>query len=366
MICLDGCGPEYLRLAKASFIMDTGKSGCYVEGKSIIPSVTNVNAVSILTGKFPEEHGITTNYYFDRETGQEVYMESPSFIKTKTLLELGMSKGFKTALITSKEKLRSLLNRGVAVSFSAEKPLPWLTKTIGPPPSIYSIEVDIWLIKALKELIYREDPTIIFTMTTDYAMHKYAPEEKESKIHINGIDEILREIMETLEARGDEVLLCITADHGMSKKDKAINLELTLKTNGIISRMNTIIADRYIVHHSNLGGAAYIYLKNLGDAARSLEILKATEGVEFALPLDEASRLYHLDKMRIGDFFVLAKKDYVFGHIEEEIEEVMVRSHGSLHEGKIPIIVNASKSEFKIELCENKDVANIVKDWFSI
>lgn len=93
LVCLDDCGPDYLRLSRAPFLKRLGAEGCFVEGYSMIPSVTNVNVVSILTGKYPKEHGITTNYYYEPEMGREVYMESPEFIKTCTLLEWGMGRG---------------------------------------------------------------------------------------------------------------------------------------------------------------------------------------------------------------------------------------------------------------------------------
>jgi phosphonoacetate hydrolase len=346
------------------FLKRVGDEGCYLEVESMIPSVTNVNAVSLLTGAYPEVHGITTNHYFDRETGQEVFMESPDFIKAHTILETGASMGLKTALLTSKEKLRSLLHRGAATSFSSEQPPSWLTKRIGPPPSIYSVDIDMWLMKALREVILTDDINFVYVMTTDYAMHKYAPEDRESQRHMEGIDAELRETMELLKARGDEVLLCVTADHGMSAKNYAVNLEQVLATEGIPSRMNTIIADRYVVHHRNLGGAAYIYLKNAEDTGKCLEVLNDVKGVESALPLDEASKRYHLDKTRIGDILVLGTQNTVFGLTEHAITEVSLRSHGSLYERRVPLIINQPKSALGTSLRENKDVASAVMTWY--
>lgn len=364
IVCLDGCGPAYLHSSGASFLKRVGDEGCYLEVASMIPSVTNVNAVSLLTGAYPEVHGITTNYYFDRETGREVFMESPDFIKTRTLLETGASMGLKTALLTSKEKLRSLLHRGAATSFSSEQPPSWLTKRIGSPPSIYSVDVDLWLMKALREVICRDDIDLVFVMTTDYTMHKYAPEDRESQRHMEGIDAELRETMELLEESGDEVLFCVTADHGMSAKDYAVNLEQVLAAEGIHSRMNTIIADRYVVHHRNLGGSTYIYLKNAEDTGKCLAVLKDVKGVESALPLDEASKRYHLDKTRIGDILVLGTQNTVFGLTEHTITEVSLRSHGSLHERRVPLIINQPKSSLGTPLRENKDVASAVMTWY--
>jgi len=365
IVCLDGCGPAYIRSSNVPSIRKLGAEGRYVNGDSMIPSVTNVNAVSILTGRYPEEHGITTNYYLERGTGREVYMESPDFIKARTLLEEGVNLGLRTALLTSKDKLRLLLGRGAAASFSAERPPSSLVKVLGPPPPIYSVDVDIWLMKALREVMLKDDLTLVYVMTTDYAMHKYAPREGESKRHLQGIDEALGQTIEDLEKRGDEVLVCVTADHGMSKKEKAVNLQLTLERHGIASRLNTIIADRYVAHHRNLGGAVYIYLENPDDSARCLKVLQEAEGVEAALTRDQASKLYHLDKDRIGDFLVLAEEEYVFGLLEQEVTEASLRSHGSLHEAQVPILVNRPESELRGPLRENKDLASLVLEWLT-
>ncbi len=331
----------------------------------MIPSVTNVNNVSIVTGKYPRDHGITSNYYYDSETEKEIYMESPEFIKVSSILEQCMKKGLKTALITSKEKLRILLSNGAIISFSAEKPADWVTRAIGQPPSIYSIDVNIWLFKALQETIRIQDPSIILAVTTDYAMHKFEPRHRESKRHMRGVDRSLQMILEELEKKGFEALVCITADHGMSEKKRGINLELTLKRHKIHSKMNPIITDRYVVHHRNLGGAVYMYLKNPNDTAESTEILRKTEGVEAVLTRNQAKKIFHLDETRIGDLMVLGKKKYVFGLLPNEINEVSLRSHGSLHERKVPIITNFSKSELRRPIKENKDLAPLIKDWIS-
>ena len=126
LICIDGCGLDYLE--EVTFF---SKRGCFFEGNSMVPSVTNVNNVSILTGKYPDEHGITSNYYYDRETGKEVYMESPKFIRAKTLLERATENGLKAALLTSKDKLRTLVGRRAKISFSAEIPEKWVVKKLG-------------------------------------------------------------------------------------------------------------------------------------------------------------------------------------------------------------------------------------------
>ena len=51
-----------------------GKNGFFKVGRSTMPSVTNVNNVSLVTASYPEVHGICSNYRLVRETGEEVYM----------------------------------------------------------------------------------------------------------------------------------------------------------------------------------------------------------------------------------------------------------------------------------------------------
>lgn len=361
VVCVDGLGPEYVGSPPPRI----AAGGYSAIARSMVPSVTNVNNVSILTGEYPDRHGITSNYFFDRRTGREVYMESPEFIRTESVLEWARNRGYKTALITSKDKLRLLLSRGAVISFSAERPPGWLKRELGAPPSIYSVDVDIWLMRASVETAAAEKPDLVYIATTDYAMHMYGPRDSEARRHAEGIWRGISDLMEVYETMGRELLLCVTADHGMSRKSRAVNLELVLREHGIDSRMNTIIADRYVRHHSNLGGAVYIYLERGEDLWRALEILEDTEGVEAALTGRQASRLFHLDEERIGDLLVLGEREYVFGPVDEEVKEVSMRSHGSLHEAYVPIMINRPIPEASDMPRENKDLARIVMSWLA-
>lgn len=363
ILCLDGCGPDYLSLSNMPFLRSIAREGLFVEGGSMIPSVSNVNHVSILTGKYPREHGVTGNYYVEDGTWREVYMESPRFIKVSSLLEEAGGLGLRTLLLTSKDKLRSLLSRGASTSFSAEKPPPWARRVFGPPPSVYSMDIDLWLMKMFKEVMLRRKLDLAYVSTTDYVMHKYGPGEGESKRYLEEVDGVLADLTETLEGKGEEVLLCVTADHGMNEKRRAVNLELILRRLGVDSKMNPIIKDLYVEHHQNLGGSAYIYLRRKEDLRKALQAIMEAEGVEAASTRKQASALYHLDESRIGDLLVLGGKSYVFGSVGEDVKEVSVRSHGSLHEGRVPIIVNIPRSELHETLKENKDMAPLVLNW---
>ena len=108
VICLDGCGPEYLAATATPNLDTLAGCGWRVDGQAAVPTVTNVNNVSIVTGVFPETHGITSNYYLDRELGEGVYMESADYLLAPTIFERLARRGLSSALLTAKDKLRTL------------------------------------------------------------------------------------------------------------------------------------------------------------------------------------------------------------------------------------------------------------------
>ena len=361
IICLDGCDPEYLRQGIIPNIRRLGSEGFFTEsGQAMVPTVTNVNNVSMITGKYPEEHGITSNCYYDQARGTEVYMESPDSITATTIFEELAQMGKKCALLSVKDKLCSLLNKGPQIVLSAESPPEWIVKEIGQPPTIYSIEVNSWLLKALQMVLKKHNPDFIYMGTTDYVGHKYAPDDEEARKHMAFVDDEIGLLSDYLNGN----LLCISADHGMLGKSKAVNLKAALEIAGIDSWVIPTVKDKYVVHHSNLSGSAYVYLTGSNPHGEALDILNSVEGVERTLPATEAAQEYHLPLCRVGDYLVLGEEDTVFGEVSEDIvSDVKIRSHGSLHERAIPLIVHGDGIEVKW-LTENKDLAKVVLDYF--
>jgi len=309
------------------------QTGISTTCKSMVPTVTNVNNASILTGEFPTEHGITGNYHYDKSSQSEIYMDSVSLLKCNTLLQEASNKGFRTLLLTVKDKLRRLLNRGATTSFSVENPSPWILKEIGKPPSIYSANSSTWLLDATLKTLEKKPYDIIYVSTTDYIPHKYEPKCTESTEYMEKIDEKIG----LLADRG--VILGVTADHGMNNKRAKVDLQKLLSEHGIKTRMVPIIKDEYVEHHQNLGGSVYIYLER--DLEKALMILQDAEAVEAVHTKKETEKTYVLPPDRIGDLFVVGNKDAVFGSVDKGLyADVNVRSHGSLHERDVPLIMN--------------------------
>jgi len=126
VICVDGCAQAYLDAAIAAGCMPNLErllaqgfgglcTGC-------LPSYTNVNNSAIVTGTPPSVHGISGNFFLDPETGNEVMMNSPEFLRVSTIFPAAEAAGRRIAVLTSKDKLRTILSHELErpIAFSAE------------------------------------------------------------------------------------------------------------------------------------------------------------------------------------------------------------------------------------------------------
>ena len=363
IITIDGLDPQYLAVCDAPNMRELGRRGFHKTGRCMMPSVTNVNNVSIVTGEYPSEHGISSNYRLVRETGEGIYMESGDYILSETFFQRARRLGARTILSTSKDKLRTLLSDGADLAISSERAPDWAVESVGPPPPIYSLEVNGWTIRAANHAMKLQLADIVYISTTDFAMHTYAPDEPESQQHIKILDDAIGELVES----HSDVTLFITADHGMSPKSRMIDLSGVLEREGIRAESVPIIKDRYVVHHNNLGGCMFIYFEGgLSDRTdEAVQILTNTDGVERVYTRQEAADELRLNYDRIGDLVVTADAETVFG--PSEIGDSWndtgagrgLRSHASAHERDIPIIgYNGYFDGFDFN--ENRDLGHYV------
>src|SRR4030081_1436016 len=81
VICADGCDPAYLEAGVHADVLPTMAgfrgTGFYALPEALIPSFTNPNNLSIVTGAPPAVHGISGNFFLDRDSGREIMMTDP-------------------------------------------------------------------------------------------------------------------------------------------------------------------------------------------------------------------------------------------------------------------------------------------------
>ena len=161
----------------APFLARLQHTGTVLDADCVIPSFTNPNNLSIVTGVPPAVHGICGNYFYDRDAGAEVMMNDPKYLRCGTLLAAFADAGAKVAVVTAKDKLRTLLGHKLkGTCFSAEKADAATVALVGMPvPSVYSAELSEFVFAAGVKLMERDRPDLMYLSTTDYVQHKSAP-----------------------------------------------------------------------------------------------------------------------------------------------------------------------------------------------
>ena len=333
---IDGFGCDYLDSGAAPFLSELfSKGGRAVS--ALWPTVTNVNNAAIACAAPPAVTGITGNSILDPESGKDRYMDRAQMLNTPTLLQTWSAQGRRTCLLSVKGKTGRLLGAGVDYIVSTEVVPPEIASAIGAPPSIYTIEVNAWLVRCLEWLLAnRPDLDTFYVHTTDYPMHMWAPGEAGSQEHLRQLDTAIRTVVERL---GDAEVF-ITADHGMNAKTRALDLGRILTGRGITGAMAlSIEKDGIVGHHRDLGGGAWVWTGD-ADRDRAAEILASLDGVEEVIPRAEAAVRFVLAPSRMGDFAVLADRRSVFGDLTTETEDLPpgYRSHGSIYESDVPLV----------------------------
>ena len=336
---IDGFDIDYYYGSEMPVMKHMARQGFFKTGSCIFPSLTNANNISIACGSWPDQHGVTTNCYFDKLSGQARFLEDASFLKTPTLFERAARAGIGSALLTCKSKTTKILGQDATLAIAAEEPPEDICQRYGPPPPMYSAEINYWLMDIALDLVEtRPDLKLIYVHTTDYPMHMWPPEAPESQTHMRTIDTYLGRF----HNRAPDFAMAVTADHGMNAKKRCWDLAKACRNRDMPLRFAVSpVADRLLKHHGGFGGVAYVYLNAPADQTRAVETLLGLEGVEAVLDNATAARRFSLAAARIGDLVVLPDRDTVFGDLPEEsaILPPGYRSHGSLYEMEIPLLV---------------------------
>ncbi|MCE2494436.1 MAG: alkaline phosphatase family protein, partial [Alphaproteobacteria bacterium] len=203
--------------------------------------------------------------------------------------------------------------------------------------------------------LMKERPVdIAYLTTTDFAMHMNAPDHPDAIRHMAILDDAIGR----LAANHPDASILVTADHGMNAKSEMVDLKAVLSARGIESNPVAIIKDRYVLHHSNLGGCMYVYL-DPANVSEAMEVLRETPGVDDALTREESAARFDLSPELIGDIVVTADPHVVFGDADEVSLPDGLRSHGSVHERDVPIVgYNGDFDGF--EFRENRDAGRYV------
>jgi len=360
VVCLDGWADEYLDAAfvrnRMPHLQTISVQGYRGLARGALPSFTNVNNASIVTGVAPAQHGISGNFFLDPELGAEVMMNSGHYLRVETILVAAARAGRRVAMVTAKEKLRDLLAHGLkGIAFSAEKASEAVENTHGiarveelvgkRTPGIYTPEASLFVLQAGAALISQGKADFIYLSLTDYVQHKYSPGQSQALDFCAAVDREIGQLVETGAVIG------LTADHGMNSKQTAagepnvIYLQSELETQfGPGFKVILPITDPYVIHHGALGSFAMIYLPDKTFSQGVESWLGQRHGITEIYDRPSAALKLELPADRIGDLVVMAGRDVVIGRTESDHDlkalDAGLRSHGGRYEEMVPFLVS--------------------------
>lgn len=371
VVCIDGSEPDYIEQAIAGghmpYLEKALEKGADLRAHCVVPSFTNPNNLSIVTGQPPAVHGISGNFFLDPDTGEEVMMNDPKFLRVDTIFKAFHDAGAKVCVITAKDKLRRLLGHGLdftsgrAISFSSEKAdettmaengIDNAQAMVGREiPSVYSAELSEFIFDAGVKLMDKMRPDLMYLSTTDYIQHKHAPGTPVANAFYAMMDSYFAQ----LDALG--ATLALTADHGMNAKFNADGEPDVIFLQEVLddmlgaekARVILPITDPYVVHHGALGSFATVYLKGEDKPSDVADKLQDIDGISKVYTRAEGCSVFGLPEDRLGDLIVVSEKSKVLGtsadrHDLSQLKEPL-RSHGGVTEQTVPLIVTKSLQE---------------------
>ncbi len=353
IICVDGCDPRYVDRGIADGVFrcigSFGQEGYLGTAEAVVPTFTNPNNVSIVTGAPPAIHGISGNYYLDRESRHEIMMTDENLMRSETILALMARAGVRTAAITAKDKLRKLLGRNLdGICFSSECADRETEALVGRArPDMYSADLSLFVLDAGIALLDRGAATLLYLSLSDYIQHAHAPGAPEADAFNRALDDRVRRFVEMGAVVG------LVADHGMNDKakpDGAPNVifledELNSRFGDGSVRVICPITDPFVRHHGALGSFVRGYARNAADIRPMMAASAALPKVALVLDGADAARRFELPLDREADFVALGDDNTAIGasRAEHDLSGLAghrLRSHGGLGEQPVPFILS--------------------------
>jgi len=362
VIVVDGFDPAYLEHGFANGTLPTLKSfqqhGFVGIADCSMPSTTNTNNTSIVTGVPPAVHGINGNYYLDPETGQEIMITDATRLRCGTILGALSRAGVKTAVVTAKDKLLKVLAYKMSgINFSSEfahaanlanNGIENVEELVGrPQPDQYSADLSLFVFDAGVKLLASVRPDLMYLSTSDYVQHKHAPGEPEADAYHHAVDTSIAKLI----ALGATV--AVTADHGMNDKSTAdgtpnviyLEDELNSRFGAGAVRVICPIADPFVRHHGALGSFVRVHLRKPGNIWAMMAFTRTLPGIELVLDKQQVCGQFDLPLDREGDFAAFSDRNTVVGarredHDLSQLAGHRLRSHGGLGEQKVPFLLS--------------------------
>lgn len=286
VISFDAVSEEDLEfLSKQPNFSKLIKNGALIKNiESVYPSLTYPAHATIVTGKYPKNHGVINNTVLDFKNDNPDWYWYRKYIKGDTIFDLAEKSGMKTCSILWPVTARSKITYNMPEIFCTKRYDNQILKSALAGSKIYQVNMnkrfgylrqgmeepylDNFATEVAKKTIRELKPNLILLhlIDSDSQKHKYGIENKKVIESLKRHDERLGEIIESLKLAGiyEDSTIIALGDHSQINVNNVIKLNSILMKNDLIN-VNGNKIKSYKAIAKSCDGSSYIYLKNKND-----------------------------------------------------------------------------------------------------
>jgi predicted AlkP superfamily pyrophosphatase or phosphodiesterase len=297
----------------------------------VFPAVTMSAQASMLTGKWPSEHGVVGNTWFWRELG-----EVRNWVQSNSLLHgEALYRGVPTA------KMFWWFNQGSGCEFSVTpKPHygsdgskefdiqtepPGLAAELknklgdfpfqafwGPMAGLPSSD---WIARATAQVIRDKQPTLTlcYLPHLDYDLQRFGDKADVARL-VKEVDACAALVLDAAQTVGARVL--VVSEYGITPVNRPVYLNRELRKAGLLRVRGGPFGEMLDVHDSRAFAVcdhqvAHVYVKNPGEIGAVAALLKLHAG---RVLVGEERQELHIDHANAGELVVLSTPDAWFAY----------------------------------------------------
>ncbi len=321
------------------FLSEYIKSRHITPIKPVLPAVTTTSQSCYVTGKWPSEHGIVANGWYDRDDAEMKFWkqsnklvkadkiwdaakrQDPSFTCSKMFWWYNM---YSTAdfSVTPRPQYHA---DGVKAPDCYAYPASLrdeLQKELGQFPLFNfwgpnaNIKSTKWIADASVWVDRQNDPTLtlIYLPHLDYCLQKFGPDFSKISKELNEIDQVVADLVKYYESKNTRIILL--SEYGINPVHRPVHINRILREEGLISVRTERWYELLDAGASKAFAAAdhqiaHIYINDPAIKTQVKKRLEQTEGIELVLD-EEGKKAHHIDHERAGDLVAVAKPDSWF------------------------------------------------------
>ena len=347
VILLDIVGLEIKNLESGDLLPNISKiasTGECCRLEPVFPAVTCTVQASILSGKYPNEHGIICNGLYNRNKYEVSFWEqASSLVEAERIWDLLKKKRpySKTAVIFGQHTMYS--NADFVVTprplHMADEMIMWCYSR---PPGYYeelknkfgefnlasywgplaSHESSGWIVRAALDTLEYQRPNFMFVYIphADYSAQKFGKNSKAMQNDLNKADEFVGNIVQRATDLGirDETLFMIFSEYSFNDVKASVPLNQKLRDADLIAIRNIHEKEYLDLEYSTAFAMvdhqiAHIYVKK-GFEDKTRKVLENIDGVDTVLTSVEKQKLKIDHNERSGDIIAISDRDKWFNY----------------------------------------------------